>query len=159
MSDRILGAACLALAVGMAWVARGYVADFSYEPVGPRAFPLLLAGLLAVGGLWLLLRPGRGAAPAAGVATLPGAPATPVRWGTVGAAGATIVAYALLFERLGFPLATALMSLPVGLAFGGRWRPTLAAGAALGLGMYLVFDRLLDVVLPSGLLSVVLGGR
>ena len=31
--------------------------------------------------------------------------------------------------------------------------------AALGLVLFLLFDKLLDVVLPSGLLSFVLGGR
>ena len=44
MSDRILGAACLVVAAGMAWAAQDYAAPISYEPVGPRAFPLLLAG-------------------------------------------------------------------------------------------------------------------
>ena len=48
MSDRILGAACVVASAGMAWSAQGYAAAISYEPVGPRAFPLLLAcGLLA----------------------------------------------------------------------------------------------------------------
>ena len=41
MSDRILGVACVAVAAGMAWAAADYAAPISYEPVGPRAFPLL----------------------------------------------------------------------------------------------------------------------
>ena len=57
MSDRILGAVCVFASAGMAWAARDYAAAISYEPVGPRAFPLLLAGLMAVGGGWLVLRP------------------------------------------------------------------------------------------------------
>ena len=57
MSDRILAAACIAVGAGMAWAAQGYAATISYEPVGPRAFPVLLAALMAVCGLWLLLRP------------------------------------------------------------------------------------------------------
>ena len=44
MSDRILGAVCVVAAAGMAWAAQDYAAAISYEPVGPRAFPLLLAG-------------------------------------------------------------------------------------------------------------------
>ncbi len=70
-----------------------------------------------------------------------------------------IVVYALLFEKLGFPLATALMAVPVGMAFGGDWKQSLAGGVGLGLGLFLLFDKLLDVVLPTGLLSFVLGGR
>jgi putative tricarboxylic transport membrane protein len=51
------------------------------------------------------------------------------------------------------------MAVPVGIAFGGSWRQSLAGGAGLGLALYVLFDKLLDVVLPTGLLSIVLGGR
>ena len=47
----ILLALCAALAV-MAWP---YQAAFSYEPVGPRAYPLLMLGLMALGLLYLAL--------------------------------------------------------------------------------------------------------
>jgi putative tricarboxylic transport membrane protein len=53
MGDRILGALCVLLAAAMAWAAHGYTAEISYEPVGPRAFPTLLAAVLALAGLWL----------------------------------------------------------------------------------------------------------
>ena len=53
MSDRVLGVACVVVAAGMAWAAKDYAAPISYEPVGPRAFPLLLATLMGIGGLWL----------------------------------------------------------------------------------------------------------
>ena len=39
---------------GIAWT---YHAQLSYEPVGPRAFPLLCLGLMAVALAWLVLRP------------------------------------------------------------------------------------------------------
>ena len=57
MSDRILGAVCIAASAAMAWTAKDYAAAISYEPVGPRAFPLLLACGLGLSGLWLVLRP------------------------------------------------------------------------------------------------------
>jgi putative tricarboxylic transport membrane protein len=148
MSDRILGAVCVVASAGMAWAARDYAAAISYEPVGPRAFPLLLAGLMAVGGGWLVLRPTLRAGVFRGV---------PLK-ATMLTALAVLV-YALLFEVLGFALATAVMAVPVGMAFGGSWKQSLAAGAGLGLTLYFLFDKLLDVVLPTGLLSVVLGGR
>jgi putative tricarboxylic transport membrane protein len=58
MSDRVLGAACVVLGAGMAWSAKDYAAPISYEPVGPRAFPMLLAGLLAwpAAGCWCAQR-------------------------------------------------------------------------------------------------------
>ena len=148
MSDRILGAACLVVSAGMAWAAHGYAAPISYEPVGPRAFPLLLAALMAVAGGWLLVRPG---SHEFGLKKLPLLP--------IGLVVAAVFGYALLFELLGFPLATAVMALPVGMAFGGNWKQALAGGVGLGVMLYLLFDKLLDVVLPTGLLSFIFGGR
>jgi putative tricarboxylic transport membrane protein len=149
MSDRILGAACVVASAGMAWAAQNYAAAISYEPVGPRAFPLLLAGLLAIGGAWLVVRPTlRGAIAYRGV---------PLRATVLAAAG--IAVYALLFEWLGFAAATALMAVPLGMVFGGSLRQSLAGGAALGLALFFLFDKALDVVLPTGVLGFVLGGH
>ena len=153
MADRILGLLCLALAAAMAWAAHGYAAEISYEPVGPRAFPTLLAAVLALAGLWLALRSTRAAAGAAQGATHGGV-GLPLAL-TVGA----MLAYALLFQWLGFVLATALMTVPVGRCFGGRPLPLLATGLGLGLGLYFLFDKVFDVILPTGVLAFILGGR
>ena len=147
MSDRALGAACVLASAAMAAAAHDYTAAFSYEPLGPRAFPLLLAVGLGLSGLWLVFRPTLGAE------TFKGVPWLPTLW----CAGA-ILAYAALFQTLGFVLATALMTVPVGMAFGGTWRKTLAGGAALGGVLFLLFDKVLDVVLPVGPLVQLLGG-
>ncbi len=146
MSDRVLGAVCVVASAAMAWAAQDYAAAISYEPVGPRAFPLLLAAGLGLSGLWLVLRPTAGAEAFHGVPWKP----------TALCAGAVLL-YALLFQWLGFALATALMALPVGMAFGGSWKQSLVGGAALGLVLFLLFDKLLDVVLPTGPLSALLG--
>ena len=148
MSDRILGVACVAVAAGMAWAATDYAAPISYEPVGPRAFPLLLATLMGIGGLWLIVRP-----------SLRGNWLRQVPLQALAFAVAAVFAYALLFETLGFTLATTVMAVPVGMAFGGSWKQALAGGLGLGLLLFLGFDKLLDVVLPTGLLSFILGGR
>jgi putative tricarboxylic transport membrane protein len=147
MSDRLLGAVCVVASAAMAWAAQDYAAAISYEPVGPRAFPMLLAGGLSLCGLWLVLRP------AAGAGTFRHVPGR----ATALCAGA-VLAYAMLFQWLGFVLATALMALPVGMAFGGSWKQSLAGGTGLGLVLYLLFDKLLDVVLPTGPLAALLGG-
>ncbi len=148
MSDRILGAVCIAVSAGMAWVARDYIAAISYEPVGPRAFPLLLAGLMACCGLWLVLKPALG-----------GGNFKEVPLKQTALCAAAVVAFALLFEAVGFGVATTLMAIPVGMAFGGSWKQSLAGGFALGLALFVLFDKLLDVVLPTGVLAFFLGGR
>ncbi|MHB8948694.1 MAG: tripartite tricarboxylate transporter TctB family protein [Rhodoferax sp.] len=148
MSDRILGAACVVVGAGMAWAAYGYAAPISYEPVGPRAFPLLMAGLMAFAGAWLVVRPGPH-----------GFGLARDHFKPISFAVVAVFIYAALYESLGFTLATTVMALPVGMAFGGSWKQSLAAGAGLGLVLFLLFDKLLDVVLPTGLLSFILGGR
>jgi putative tricarboxylic transport membrane protein len=148
MSDRVLGAVCVAASAAMAWAAQDYAAAISYEPVGPRAFPLLLACGLGLSGLWLVLRPSAGAQAF-----------RDVPWRPTALCAAAVLAYALLFQWLGFSLATALMALPIGMAFGGSWKQSMAGGAALGLVLYLLFDKLLDVVLPTGPLTALLGGH
>jgi putative tricarboxylic transport membrane protein len=148
MSDRILGAVCLVASAGMAWAARDYAAAISYEPVGPRAFPLLLSGLMAIGGLWLVVQP------SVRSGTFEGVPVKQTALCVL-----AVLVYALLFETLGFTVATTLMAIPVGMAFGGSLKQVIASGAGLGLMLYLLFDKLLDIVLPTGILSFLLGGR
>lgn len=142
MSDRILGALSVAMAGAMATVAWGYAAPVEYEPVGPRAFPLLLALGMAICGAWLALRP-----------------SAPITWprGTqlrhIALCAATVVVYAIVFQILGFTVATALMAIPIGRIFGGTWRQCLLCGVSLGILLYVLFDKVLDVVLPLGILG------
>ena len=71
----------------------------------------------------------------------------------------TVLVYGALFQTVGFVIATAVMSVPVGMAFGGSLRNCLIGGVGLGMGLFFLFDRVLDVILPTGLLAFVLGGR
>jgi putative tricarboxylic transport membrane protein len=142
MVDRIVAAVFLLLTLGYGYVGSTYQAQFSYEPIGPRAFPLLLAGIAAACWLWLALRPESVAEDLEGLAK-----------GVLPKAVILIVglfAYAFLFEPLGFPLSTALATILIGRFFGGTWAKLVIAGALLGVSLYVLFDRLLDVTLPLG---------
>ena len=140
MSERIFGVFLLLLASGGILFGWDLKAPVSYEPVGPRAFPLLVFSLLAVCAVCLIgsKRPATEWAP------------SPVLM-RIGVMFGVILAYALLFDRLGFVLSTALMTMPVARIFGGTWRQAVAAGAGLGVVLFVLFDRVLDVVLPTGL--------
>ena len=169
MKDRLLGLAVVLVAIGLYWFGRDLKAPISYEPVGPRAFPMMLAGLLAVAGFWLLLRGGT-----SGSAAATPVPAEPVAAATADVEAATerldmpmlglgviltliaVAFYAGLFETLGFIVATAAMAIAVGRLFGGRWGSCIVVGVSMGIGLFILFDKLLDVTLPLGLLRSVL---
>lgn len=130
----LLFCACLAV---LAW---GFQAPFAYDPVGPRAYPLLLLSLMAAGSIWLLLKPGlleQRLNPTAALRAL--------------LCIAALLAYALLFEVLGFVISTTLATFAIGLLFTGRLLPCAISGVLMGALLYVLFDHLLDVPLPLGL--------
>ena len=139
MNNRILGLGALSLAAFMLWFGYGLQAPVAYEPLGPAAFPMVVAAIMALCGVRLLLKGGGHAEP------LP-----PAALGRILAVVLVLVAYAVVFEPLGFIPATALMVCLVGRLFGGSWVKTLTAGV---VGSILLFDRGLDVVLPPGILE------
>jgi putative tricarboxylic transport membrane protein len=51
------------------------------------------------------------------------------------------------------------MAVPIGMAFGGTLKQALTGGVGLGIGFYLLFDKVLDVVLPTGILAPLIGGH
>jgi putative tricarboxylic transport membrane protein len=139
MTDRIAGAALIVLGAVVAWVSRGFVVGFPADPVGPRAFPILAAAILALGGVWLLVRPG-------------GDPQWPDRADglrLVGAA-AVLLVYPLVLPFLGFVVTTWGVVTGLSLLFGGP--PLKSAGAAFLFagGLYLLFVHVLGVPLPVG---------
>ncbi len=64
-----------------------------------------------------------------------------------------LLAYALTFEALGFVLSTALATFVLGLLFTGRPLPCAISAVLMGVLLYVLFDLLLDVPLPLGLLE------
>lgn len=66
---------------------------------------------------------------------------------------AVLLFYAVCFVWLGFILSTAIMSALVGRLFGGSLPKCVVGGVLMSLFFYILFDRALDVVLPSGLLG------
>src|SRR5690606_7454976 len=95
MADRCFSLALMVLAVALGAAAWQLDVPFQYEPVGPKAIPLILAVLLFATALWLVIRPdtikqayGRDMLLRHGLVVL------------------LLLAYAWSFEPLGFVLST-----------------------------------------------------
>ncbi|MDT4843702.1 Tripartite tricarboxylate transporter TctB family protein [compost metagenome] len=145
MYVRLFAAIWLLFCAGLAVLAWGFQAPFAYDPVGPRAYPLLLLALMAAGSLWLVFKPG-----------LLEQTFNPQGALRAGLCVAALLAYALLFEPLGFTLSTALVTFAIGLLFTGRLVPCLISGVLMGTLLYGLFDYVLDVPLPLGLFEALL---
>ncbi|ARF50910.1 tripartite tricarboxylate transporter TctB family protein [Pantoea stewartii] len=139
MSDRIFATLWLVLCLAGLVVAWQIQSEYSYEPVGPRPFPLVLLTLMALCAVMLLLRK-------------PDAIQWPVpqTMKRLVALAVMLFVYGWLFERLGFPLSTALLTFGIGMLFGARWWAAVLSGAVMGWALFYAFDHLLDVTLPAG---------
>ncbi|WP_431694069.1 tripartite tricarboxylate transporter TctB family protein [Rhizobium giardinii] len=137
--DRFLGFAALALATVMIAYGYGLQAPFAYEPVGPRAFPLMAAAVIAVCGIILVLKPGEADTNEGSGITRP-----------ILILAGCLLAYALLFQPVGFVISTTVMMIPVAMVFGALWWQGAITGLFLAISSYLLFDKVLDVILPVG---------
>ncbi|PJG57557.1 tripartite tricarboxylate transporter TctB family protein [Aeromonas cavernicola] len=139
MSDRIFATIWLLLCLAGAAIAWQIQTEYSYEPLGPRPFPLGIISLMALCALLLLKRQ-----------------PDPVSWPPLRTLRqlaimvAALAGYATGFEWLGFPLATALLTFVLGRLFGATVKAALLSGICSGLLLYVAFDKLLDVTLPLG---------
>ncbi|KAF0863396.1 tripartite tricarboxylate transporter TctB family protein [Pseudomonas sp. LD120] len=146
--QRIFAAVLLLACAGLALMAWPYQAAFSYEPVGPRAFPLLMLGLMAIALLYLLFRP----TPIQHSEDEP--PLDRATLTKIGVCVALLLLFAGTFEPLGFIVASILAGVPMARLYGGRWLLSLLIISLLSIGLYWLFDRVMDVPLPLGLLDV-----
>lgn len=62
----------------------------------------------------------------------------------------SLVIYAWVFEWLGFPLSTSLLTISIALLFGATPIAAIISGPILGVVLFYAFDKLLDVTLPIG---------
>jgi len=139
MSDRIFASLWICVCALIAWQMWQLQVPFAYEPVGPKAFPALLAGLMALSCIALLVDPEREMH----------WPPRPVLLRGV-ALVAILIGYGELFEIAGFPLTTSAMVVLISRLFGGNWKSAIVAGLLIGVLGYALFDRVLEVTLPLG---------
>ena len=116
------------------------------DRLGPAFFPRVLAVLLTLLALVLIVR-------AASDRSDP-SPQSPVRTGRLVAVLALTVGWAILLPELGFLVVTPFLMAAVIWVLGlHRWRPIVGVALGATLVLYLVFVRILNVLLPMGLLG------
>lgn len=146
--QRIFASVMLLVCVGLAVMAWPYQAAFSYEPVGPRAYPLLILALMGLGLLYMVFRP---------TPIIHSEDEPPLDRQTLQKIGICVVlllVFAGTFEPLGFIIASILIGVPMARLYGGRWVPSVVITSLMAIGLYLLFDKVMDVPLPLGLLDV-----
>ncbi|VVN93553.1 tripartite tricarboxylate transporter TctB family protein [Pseudomonas fluorescens] len=146
--QRIFASVLLLVCIGLALMAWPYQAAFSYEPVGPRAFPLLMLGLMGMGLLYMIFRP----APIVHSEDDPQLDRETLI--KIGICVVLLLVFAGTFEPLGFIVSSILIGIPMARLYGGRWLPSVVIISLMSIGLYLLFDRVMDVPLPLGLLDV-----
>ncbi|PQZ92066.1 MULTISPECIES: tripartite tricarboxylate transporter TctB family protein [Pseudomonas] len=146
--QRIFASIMLLVCAGLALMAWPYQAAFSYEPVGPRAYPLLMLGLMSLGLIYMIIRP----QPTKHTDDEP--PLDRETLVKIGVCVALLIVFAGTFEPLGFILSSMLIGIPMARLYGGRWLPSVVIVSLMAVGLYLLFDKAMDVPLPLGLLDV-----
>ncbi|MHA6264672.1 tripartite tricarboxylate transporter TctB family protein [Arenibacterium sp. CAU 1754] len=139
MSDRVFGAFGLILALGYAWAALLIEESFLSDAVGPKAFPLIIAAILALSSLAIVLRPD----------TEPEWPAVG-RLAEIGAAVVVMILYAQFLPVIGFVIATAVAATYLTWRLGTPPLGSLFTGAFTSGGIYVVFHLILGLSLARG---------
>jgi putative tricarboxylic transport membrane protein len=140
------GVAAAAFGVAYLGVGLSMPAAALGDPLGAKAFPLVLGGLMTALGLSLALVPVHegGGSPEGGL----------VRFKTMATLTGLLGLYGYSLPYAGYPLGTFLFLLVTARLLGERsWRLGVLLSAGLSLAVYLLFTRLLDVPLPLGVLD------
>lgn len=152
-AHRIAALAFFVVAVGV--LAGAFVIDegTSYQAVGPRAFPLLVgAGMCLVSAIGVV-QAFRGADAEQLDELREEVAAT--HWPSVLLLVVALVGYTLLLSPLGYWQSTTVFFVAVARVLGSR-RPVRDAiiGLVLALAVYILFDRLLGISLPPGIVRL-----
>lgn len=142
-SDRIFG--LVALFVALAYIASATQIQTSFlaDPVGPRAFPILVGAVAALSALAMIVRPDPD-------------PAWPTgrTWISLVVAVLVLVGYAYTLKPLGFIVPTAIAAGVLSYQLSPRPVAAAVTGVALAVGLFVLFRYALGlglIPLPKGL--------
>lgn len=140
LSDRLLGLVCLVLAVWYTIEARTFEGTgFGSGPVGPKTLPTGLGVLFGLVSLYLVLRPDP-------------SPRWPTRRATwqIAAVLVSSYLYGQLLQPVGFIVASAAISMVMGLMFRAPVRWLVPLSFLFPIVLAFVFNNLLELRLPAG---------
>ena len=141
LTDRVTGVFLLLFAIWYGYRTTLFKVTFMADPVGPRAFPAILAVLMALLSLYLIVKPDPN----------PVWPA-PITWLRIGLIILIFIAYAYLLVPIGFVLSTTFVMSALAIMFRGPWLKSIAASLIFSALLYGLFAVVLDLSLPTGLI-------
>ncbi|WP_308916752.1 tripartite tricarboxylate transporter TctB family protein [Jannaschia sp. LMIT008] len=136
VSDRIFGAVVVVGSLGYVAAASQIAAPFFSDPMGSRAFPMLVGTVAAICGAMMILRPD-------------GEPDWPPgrAFGALLLATALLVGYAYALRPLGFLIPTAIVAGVLSWQIAPNPKAAALTGVGLSAGLFLVFRYVLGLSL------------
>jgi putative tricarboxylic transport membrane protein len=144
-SDRVFGLVVLMVALAYIASATQIQTSFLSDPVGSKAFPIIIGAVAALCGLVLMIKPDPD----------PSWPVTQTLILLVVAVG-VLIAYAYLLRPMGFLIPTAFAAAILSYQISPRIGPATLAGFSLSVGLFVLFKFALGlglVAFPKGLVN------
>lgn len=144
-SDRVFGLVALFVALAFIASATQIQTSFLADPVGPKAFPILVGVVGALSALVMIIRPDAD----------PDWPVTRTL-GSLAIAVVVLVGYAYSLKPLGFVVPTAIAASILSYQISPHARNAMLAGTGLSVGLFVLFKYALGLGLipfPRGLLG------
>jgi putative tricarboxylic transport membrane protein len=138
-TDRLTGLILLILTLVYGYMPFQFKIAFMTDPIGPKAFPFIIAGMMLFFSLFLIIRPDED-------------PDWPERevWLRKALVLISFVIYAYTLVPLGFLLSTTLEITFLAVMFDGKASKGLVAAIATSLVLYSLFVFILGIPLPFG---------
>ncbi|TDO98830.1 tripartite tricarboxylate transporter TctB family protein [Marinomonas balearica] len=143
INDRVFGMLMLILAVTYGYQATLFPVPFGgQESVGPETFPIMLSVLLGIGSLYMMIKPDEDTK----------WPPLTMLLELVLVCG-VLVAFAWSIEYVGFIISAAFTVAFLSWRMGATIAKSSITGAVTSLVIFVLFNKVLELALPSGILG------
>lgn len=137
--DRIFAGILLGLSGLIAWTAFHFDVPFQYEPLGPKAFPIILSLILAIACVWIIAKPDKDLwKPNKNILKK-------ILSGLV-----VMVLYAFLFEEAGFIISTTIVGTTFSWLFGEKPLKAFLYALTLSVLSYFLLADFMELNVPTG---------